>query len=65
MIWSDECYVYISDDKGTVWINQGVDEEYEEDLLWISDISQYFFSFYLRSRKLNAILIQIPTQNLS
>jgi hypothetical protein len=31
VIWSDECYVYIGDDKGTVWITRGVDEEYEED----------------------------------
>ena len=27
----DECYVYIGDDKGMVWITWAVDEEYEED----------------------------------
>jgi hypothetical protein len=28
VIWSDESYVYIGDDRGTVWVTQGVDEEY-------------------------------------
>jgi hypothetical protein len=31
VIWSDECYVYIGDDGGTVWITRAVDEEYNED----------------------------------
>jgi hypothetical protein len=31
VIWSDECYVYIGDDKGTVYVTRSADEEYDED----------------------------------
>lgn len=31
VIWSDESYVYIGDDRGTVWVTRGVDEAYDED----------------------------------
>lgn len=30
VIWSDECYVYIGDDRGTVYVTQSADEEYDE-----------------------------------
>jgi len=30
VIWSDECYVYIVDDQGTVWVTHAVDEEFNE-----------------------------------
>ena len=28
IIWSDECYVYLGDDRGTVWVTRSADEEY-------------------------------------
>ena len=31
MIWSDECYIYIGDDRGTVWVTRSVDEEFDEN----------------------------------
>ena len=31
VIWSDEVYVYIGDDKGTVWVTRAADEEFHED----------------------------------
>ena len=31
VIWSDECYVYIGIDQGTVWVTQAVDEEFDEN----------------------------------
>jgi hypothetical protein len=30
VIWSDKCYVYIGDDRGTVYVTRSVDEEYDE-----------------------------------
>jgi hypothetical protein len=30
VIWSDECYVYIGDDCGTVYVTWSADEEYDE-----------------------------------
>lgn len=30
VIWSDESYIYIGDDRGTVWVTRGVDEEFDE-----------------------------------
>lgn len=29
--WSDECYVYIGDSKGTVWVTRSVGEEFDDD----------------------------------
>lgn len=31
VIWSDECYVYIGDDWGTVWVTRAVGEECDEE----------------------------------
>jgi len=31
VIWSDESYIYIGDNKGTVWVTQSADEEYAEN----------------------------------
>jgi hypothetical protein len=31
VIWSDEVYVYIGDDKGMVWVTWAVDEEFHEN----------------------------------
>jgi transposase len=31
VIWSDECYVYIGDNRGTVWVTRAVDEEFDEN----------------------------------
>ena len=31
VIWSDECYVYVGDDRGTMWITRAADEVYNED----------------------------------
>lgn len=31
VIWSDECYVYIGDTKGTVWVTRSASEEFDED----------------------------------
>jgi transposase len=31
IIWSDECYVYMGDDQGTVWITRSADEVYDDD----------------------------------
>jgi transposase len=31
IIWSDESYIYIGDDQGTVWVTRAPDEEYDED----------------------------------
>src|SRR5882762_1186847 len=31
VIWSDECYIYIEDDRGTVWVTWVVDEEFDEN----------------------------------
>jgi hypothetical protein len=42
VIWSDKCYVYIGDDKGTIWITWRVDEEYEEDCV-IPKFKQSYF----------------------
>ena len=33
MIWSDECYVYLGDDHGRIYITQSTDEEYNEECL--------------------------------
>jgi len=33
VIWSDECYIYIGDKKGTVWVTRSVDEVFHEDCL--------------------------------
>lgn len=33
VIWSDECYVYIGDSGGTVWVTRSVDEEFNENCL--------------------------------
>jgi hypothetical protein len=30
IIWSDESYIYIGDDKGTIWVTRSPDEEYDE-----------------------------------
>ncbi|KIJ48991.1 hypothetical protein M422DRAFT_162105, partial [Sphaerobolus stellatus SS14] len=30
VIWSDECYVYIGDKKGTVWVTRSADEVFHE-----------------------------------
>jgi hypothetical protein len=29
--WSDECHIYIGDDRGTVWVTRSAEEEYDED----------------------------------
>ena len=31
VIWSNECYVYISDDWGTVWVTRSADEAWDDD----------------------------------
>lgn len=31
IIWSDESYIYIGDDRGTVWVTRAPDKEYDED----------------------------------
>jgi transposase len=31
IIWSDECYVYIGDDRGAVYVTRSAEEEYDED----------------------------------
>ena len=31
VIWSDECYVYMGDDRGTVWVTRAPGEEFDED----------------------------------
>jgi transposase len=31
VIWSDECYIYIGDDRGTVWVTRSADEEFDEN----------------------------------
>jgi len=31
VVWSDECYVYIGDKKGTVWVTWSVDEVFHDD----------------------------------
>lgn len=31
IIWSDKSYVYIGDDRGTVWVTRAADEEFQED----------------------------------
>jgi len=33
VIWSDKCYVYIGDKKGTVWVTCSADEVFHEDCL--------------------------------
>jgi hypothetical protein len=33
VIWSDKCYVCIGDSKGTVWITQTADEEFDKNCL--------------------------------
>lgn len=33
VIWSDECYVYLGDDRGRVYVTRRADEEYDEDCL--------------------------------
>lgn len=33
VIWSDECYVYIGDSGGTVWVTRSADEEFDENCL--------------------------------
>ena len=33
VIWSDECYVHVGDDRGIVWVTRAANEEYEEDCL--------------------------------
>ena len=33
VIWLDECYVYIGDDQGTVWVTRAVDEEFDENCI--------------------------------
>ena len=33
VIWSDKCYVYIGDKKGTVWVTQSADEVFHEDCI--------------------------------
>jgi len=33
VIWSDECYVYIGDNRGTVWVTRSAEEEYDENCL--------------------------------
>ena len=31
VIWSDEVYVYIGDDQGTVWVTRAADEKFHKD----------------------------------
>lgn len=31
IIWSDECYVYVGYDQGTVWVVWRANEEYDEN----------------------------------
>ena len=31
VIWSDKCYIYIGDNRGTVWVTLAVDEEFNEN----------------------------------
>ena len=33
VIWSDECYVYLSNDRGRVYVTHCTDEEYDKDCL--------------------------------
>ncbi|KAE9382972.1 hypothetical protein BT96DRAFT_764151, partial [Gymnopus androsaceus JB14] len=33
VIWSDECYIYLDDSNGQVFVTRRADEEYEEDCL--------------------------------
>jgi hypothetical protein len=33
VIWSDECYVYIGDDQGTVWVARSADEAWDDDCI--------------------------------
>jgi hypothetical protein len=33
VIWSDECYIHLSDDRGTVWVTRQPNEEFQEDCL--------------------------------
>ena len=32
-IWLDECYVYIGDNQGTVWVTWAVDEEFNKNCI--------------------------------
>jgi hypothetical protein len=31
VIWSNECYMYIGDDWGTVWVTRSADEAWDDD----------------------------------
>ena len=33
VIWSDECYVYLGDDRGTVWVTRTAEEEFDENCI--------------------------------
>ena len=33
VIWSNKCYIYIGDSKGTVWVTQTYEEEFDENCL--------------------------------
>jgi hypothetical protein len=33
VIWSNECYIYIGDSKGTVWVTRTPNEEFDENCL--------------------------------
>jgi len=33
VIWSDECYIYLGDKKGDIWITRSADEVWDEDCL--------------------------------
>jgi transposase len=64
VIWSDECYVYLDDTRGRVFVTRRADEEFDEDCLIPtfkqSDIRVMVWGCIMKGRKGPLVVLEYP-----
>lgn len=64
VIWSDECYVYIGDDRGRIYVTRRADEELNEDCLVPrfkqSSVRVMLWACIMKGRKGPLIVLEYP-----
>jgi hypothetical protein len=64
VIWSDECYVYLGDDRGTVWVTRTAEEEFDEN--WViptfkqSAIQVMVWGCVMKGKKGPLVVLEYP-----
>lgn len=64
VIWSDECYIYLGDDRGRIYVTRRADEELDEDCLVPtfkqSPVRVMVWACILKGRKGPLIVLEYP-----